>query len=200
MPRRRVTIPASTASASSWLTGRLLIAMPGMADPRFAHTVIYMCAHSGDGAMGLVVNKLSDSIVFKELLEQVGVDDCTIRRDIPVHIGGPVETARGFVLHGGGYSHTGTMAVSDGIGLTASVDILREVATGGGPDNCLLALGYSGWGAGQLEQEIQQNGWLTADADESLVFGADLDEDRWRTAIATLGIDPSMLSSTAGHA
>lgn len=189
-----------TADGTSWLTGQLLIAMPGMADPRFAHTVIYLCAHSEDGAMGLVINKLSDSIVFKELLEQVGVDDCVIQRDIPIHVGGPVETARGFVLHGDDYDHEGTMAVDNGIGLTASIDILRDVAEGKGPKHCLLALGYSGWGAGQLEQEIQQNGWLTANADESLIFGAGLDEDRWRTAIKTLGIDPSMLSSTAGRA
>lgn len=189
-----------TSDGTAWLTGELLIAMPGMADPRFAHTVIYVCAHSEDGAMGLVINKLSDSIVFKELLEQVGVGDCHIQRDLPVHIGGPVETARGFVLHGSDYDHEGTMPVENGIGLTASVDILREVAEGRGPRNCLLALGYSGWGAGQLEQEIQQNGWLTAKADESLIFGAGADEDRWRTAIKTLGIDPSMLSSAAGRA
>lgn len=208
--QRRPTISGSSAKTSfdasgnspdsPWLTGQLLIAMPGMSDPRFAHTVIYMCAHSEDGAMGLVVNKLSDSIAFKELLEQVGVDDCAIQRDLPVHIGGPVETARGFVLHGDDYEHEGTMPVENGIGLTASVDILRDVAEGAGPKHCLLALGYSGWGAGQLEQEIQQNGWLTANADESLIFGAGLDEDRWRSAIKTLGIDPSMLSSTAGRA
>lgn len=195
------SIPGVPAGdGASWLTGQLLIAMPGMADPRFSHTVIYVCAHSEDGAMGLVINKLSDSIVFQELLEQVGVEDCVIQRDLPIHVGGPVETARGFVLHGDDYDHEGTMAVDNGIGLTASIDILRDVAEGKGPKHCLLALGYSGWGAGQLEQEIQQNGWLTANADESLVFGAGLDEDRWRTAIKTLGIDPSMLSSTAGRA
>ncbi|MCY4237939.1 MAG: YqgE/AlgH family protein [Rhodospirillaceae bacterium] len=191
---------ANQAASSVWLTGKLLIAMPRMSDSRFAHTVIYICAHSEDGAMGLIVNKLSDSITFKELLEQVGVDNYDLQRDLPIHVGGPVEKARGFVLHGDDYEHDGTMEVENGIGLTASVDILRDVALGSGPRNCLLALGYSGWGAGQLEQEIQQNGWLTAEADEALIFGAGTDEDRWRTAIQKLGIDPSMLSSTAGQA
>lgn len=181
------------------LTGSLLVAMPGMSDPRFAHSVIYICAHSGDGAMGLIVNRIVESLDFTELLTQVGVDDITVTRDLPIHYGGPVETGRGFVLHSREYRHEGTISVDDHIGLTASVDVLREVARGGGPDKCLLALGYAGWGSGQLEIEMQENGWLHVPADDDLIFSETID-DKWRSAILKIGIDPNMLSSTSGRA
>jgi putative transcriptional regulator len=183
----------------SYLTGQLLIAMPGMSDSRFAQTVIYICAHSEDGAMGLVINKLMDSIDFPELLVQVGVEDEEISHTLPIYCGGPVEPARGFVLHSSDYDHEGTMDVDGQVGMTASVDVLREIARGSGPKECLLALGYSGWGPGQLEAEMQQNGWLHASADESILFSTEIDE-KWQAAIRLIGIDPNMLSTDAGRA
>lgn len=193
-----MTVPPDQAS-DDYLTGQLLVAMPGMPDPRFSHSVIFVCAHSQEGAMGLIVNQLVESLDFAELLNQVGVGDEQIARNLQVHYGGPVETGRGFVLHSSEYRHEGTISVNDTIGLTASVDVLRDVAHGAGPRNCLLALGYAGWGSGQLEQEMQQNGWLTVPADDDLVFGEETD-DKWRRAVAKIGIDPSMLSSSAGRA
>ena len=187
------------SDSETTLTGQLLIAMPGMPDSRFAQTVVYLCAHSDKGAMGLVVNKLLDSIDFAELLDQVGVEHMAPAPELAIYYGGPVEPARGFVLHTMDYEDAGTVGVDSEIGLTASVDVLREIASGAGPRRSLLALGYSGWGPGQLESEIGQNGWLHAPADESILFDVDL-EDRWRVAIERLGFDLSMLSSAAGRA
>jgi len=183
----------------SYLTGQLLIAMPNMRDPRFARTVIYMCAHNGDGAMGLVINRLIGSITFPDLLEQLGIEPANVSEEIRVHFGGPVEQGRGFVLHTADYERDGTLQVTDGVGLTATVDILRDIAKGSGPRQSLLALGYAGWGPGQLDSEIQANGWLNVDADEGLVFGSQLD-NKWERAIGKLGFDLSMLSGDAGHA
>ena len=183
----------------SYLTGRLLIAMPTMLDPRFARTVIYMCAHNDEGAMGLVINRLIGSITFPDLLEQLGIDRSQVSDRIRVHFGGPVESGRGFVLHSGDYTQDGTLQVSSDLALTATVDILRDIADGGGPRLSMLALGYAGWGAGQLDAEIQANGWLHGDPDEALVFDDDLD-GKWERAIGKLGIDISMLSGDAGHA
>ena len=183
----------------SYLTGNLLIAMPNMRDPRFARTVIYMCAHNADGAMGLVVNRLIGSITFPDLLEQLGIDNSGVSEEIRVHFGGPVESGRGFVLHSADYEREGTLQVSQSVGLTATIDILRDMASGSGPRHSLLALGYAGWGPGQLDSEIQANGWLHVEADESLVFGQDLD-GKWEQAISKLGFDLSMLSGDAGHA
>ncbi|MEN8195747.1 MAG: YqgE/AlgH family protein [Pseudomonadota bacterium] len=190
---------SGTGQTRSYFTGQLLVAMPNMPDPRFAKTVIYMCAHSEEGAMGLVVNRLAEELSFPDLLCQVGLEGVEVRRSIEVHFGGPVESGRGFVLHSTDFEQDGTMMVDDGVALTASVDMLKEIAEGGGPGNCLLALGYSGWGPGQLDQEIQGNGWLNVAADADLVFGRDL-ESKWEKAIAKIGVDPSMLSSTAGRA
>lgn len=182
-----------------YLTGRLLIAMPTMLDPRFARTVIYMCAHNDEGAMGLVINRLIGSITFPDLLEQLGIDHSQVSDRIRVHFGGPVESGRGFVLHSGDYTQDGTLQVSSDLALTATVDILRDMADGGGPRLSMLALGYAGWGPGQLDAEIQANGWLHGDADEALVFDDDLD-GKWQRAIGKLGVDISMLSGEAGHA
>lgn len=190
---------ASDTDTAGYLTGQLLIAMPQMQDPRFARTVIYMCAHTADGAMGLVVNKLLDSVSFEELLEQLNIDKPGRAPDIRVHFGGPVETGRGFVLHSADYVQNNTMLVSDNVALTATIDILRDLAAGGGPKRSILALGYAGWGAGQLDAEIQANGWLSAPADDAIVFDADL-EQKWERAIGKLGVDFSMLSGEAGHA
>lgn len=182
-----------------FLSGQLLIAMPGMQDERFAKTVIYMCAHTPEGAMGLVLNQALDSLTFPDLLEQLGIEEEIGATDVRVHVGGPVEAGRGFVLHSADYSQEATLPVDDGIALTATVDILKAIARGRGPRKSLLALGYAGWGPGQLDDEIKANGWLQAPADPELVFDLNLD-NKWERAIGKLGIDPRMLSDEAGHA
>jgi putative transcriptional regulator len=182
-----------------YLTGQLLVAMPQMRDPRFTRTVIYMCAHTPDGAMGLVVNRLVGSITFPDLLAQLGIDNQGRGEEIRVHFGGPVESGRGFVLHSSDYVENGTLVVADNVALTASIDILKDIARGGGPRKSLLALGYAGWGAGQLDTEIQSNGWLMVPSDEGLIFDDKLDE-KWERAIRKLGIDHNHLSFDAGHA
>ena len=205
------------------LAGQILIAMPGMADPRFERSVIVVCAHSGDGAMGLIVNKPLDDISFSGLLEHLKIPVLAEGRDIRVHLGGPVERVRGFVLHskdwrlegaplkaglgGAGRSEAGrprwtnraTLEVPGGFGMTATTDILEAMARGEGPDKALLALGYSGWGPGQLEAEIARNDWLTAPAPEGLIFGGE-DATKWSAALRGMGIDPLSLSATAGRA
>ena len=183
----------------SYLVGQLLVAMPGMQDERFAKTVIYMCAHNAEGAMGLVVNRSLDALSFPDLLEQLEIDTSTTMDDVDVLFGGPVETGRGFVLHSPDYLQEGTMVVADGVALTATVEILRAIASGNGPQRHLLALGYAGWGPGQLDSEIKANGWLNVGADDGLVFDSNLNT-KWNRAMSKLGIDPSMLSESAGHA
>ena len=185
--------------AGPYLEGQLLVAMPTMADPRFAHTVIYMCAHSEDGAMGLVVNKLLESLSFSDLLEQLEIEPAHESKPIPVHFGGPVEAARGFVLHSTDYTHEATMQVDDGFSLTATIDVLKAMAEGRGPRLSMLALGYAGWAPGQLDREIQENGWLTVPADEELVFD-EAQDAKWERAVGRLGIDPGNLSGFAGRA
>jgi putative transcriptional regulator len=187
------------STEAGYLTGQLLVAMPQMRDPRFARSVIYMCAHNADGAMGLVVNRRVGSITFDDLLQQLGLGPNRRNDDIRIHFGGPVEQGRGFVLHSSDYQQSGTMRVDDGVALTATLDILKEIAAGGGPRRSLLALGYAGWGPGQLDAEIQANGWLSVSSDEALVFDADL-EHKWERAIGKIGIDFSQLSGEAGHA
>lgn len=182
-----------------YLAGQLLIAMPGMRDPRFEKTVIYMCAHNADGAMGLVVNRALESLSFPDLLEQLGIETSGAGGKIDIHFGGPVESGRGFVLHSRDYLQDATMVVDHDVALTATVDILKAMAGGKGPMQSLLALGYSGWGPGQLDSEIMGNGWLSVPADNDLVFGAGL-EDKWDRAMGKIGIDPRMLSDEAGHA
>ncbi|MCE3247046.1 MAG: hypothetical protein K0R41_871 [Geminicoccaceae bacterium] len=190
----------SSIPAESSLAGQLLVAMPQMADPRFARSVVYLCAHSVDGAMGLVVNRLIESLSFQNLLEQIGVEqDGSAARDMPVHFGGPVESSRGFVLHSTDYMQDSTLVIEDEIALTATIDVLKAIARGDGPRHRVLALGYAGWAAGQLDAEIQANGWLLVPADLELVFGLDNDT-KWERAIAKIGIDLTLLSSEAGHA
>jgi len=182
-----------------YLTGQLLVAMPQMLDERFAKTVIYICAHTEDGAMGLVVNKILENIDFPDLLEQLDLSPTGGGQDIRVHFGGPVESGRGFVLHSSDYVQDATMVINESVSLTATTDILRDIADGGGPENSLLALGYAGWGPGQLDSEIQANGWLSVPSDQALIFGND-PESIWQGALAKIGIDVSMLSGDAGHA
>ncbi|MGB0671349.1 MAG: YqgE/AlgH family protein [Rhodospirillales bacterium] len=182
-----------------YLTGQLLIAMPGMDDERFAQSVIYICGHNSEGAMGLVVNRVLDSITFPDLLEQLEITPPGIAEPISVHFGGPVEAGRGFVLHTAEYAQETTTMVNSRVALTATVDILRDMARGRGPRQSLLALGYAGWGPGQLDQEIKDNGWLNVQADEDLLFDHDL-ESKWERAITKIGVDPRMLTGVAGHA
>ncbi len=189
----------SNRSSDPYISGQLLIAMPGMRDERFFKTVIYMCAHTEEGAMGLVLNQVMDSLSFPELLEQLGIDEGNAGEAVPIHFGGPVEAGRGFVLHSSEYQQDATLEVEDGVALTATVDILKAIARGYGPLRSLLALGYAGWGPGQLDDEIRANGWLQAPADHELIFGGD-QETKWERSIAKIGIDPRMLSDEAGHA
>ncbi len=192
---------------TEYLDGQILIAMPTMSDPRFEGAVIYVCAHSQEGAMGLVINKPAENIDFAELMSRLNLPagSNTIEFDLAdhervVHFGGPVEPGRGFVLHSGEYnSHENTLAINDDVGLTATLDVLHEIAAGEGPKKSLLALGYAGWSPGQLEDEILQNGWLHCPADETLLFGTGV-EAKYQTALEKLGIDPAFLASDAGHA
>jgi putative transcriptional regulator len=183
------------------LTGKLLIAMPDMGDPRFHGSVVYLCAHSADGAMGLIVNKPMPDVSFGEMLDQLEIDRGPDTPDIAICYGGPVEMRRGFVLHSAEYrgNQQEGVRVDDRFAMTATLDVLEDLARGIGPAEALLTLGYAGWGPGQLEDEIQQNGWLTTDAAPALVFAQRM-EGKWEAALATLGVSPLTLSSEAGRA
>ena len=182
------------------LAGQLLVAMPHMQDPRFARSVVYLCAHSEEaGAMGLVVNKPLGSLTMGELFQQLEIEPGRVGRSRPVHFGGPVEAGRGFVLHTADYREEASLVVADNIALTATLEILRAIGKGEGPKKSILALGYAGWGPGQLDAEIQANGWLSVGADAELVFDAETDS-KWQRALAKLGVDMTMLSADAGHA
>lgn len=184
---------------SGYLTGHFLVAMPTMEDPRFQRSVIYLCVHNAEGAMGLVVNRLVESLTFDELLDQLGIGPSSGAEEIHIHFGGPVESGRGFVLHSADYSREGTVLMENDIGLTATVDILRDMAAGAGPRDTLLALGYAGWGPGQLDAEIQENAWLTVPGAPDLLFDKQIDM-KWDRAVARLGFDPNLLSSDSGRA
>ncbi len=182
------------------LTGKILIAMPDMGDPRFERSVIFMCAHSDEASMGLIVNKPTGDLRFRDLLKQLELEPASKETEIGVHMGGPVDFGRGFVLHSRDYeSEDNTLRVSQSFGMTATLDILEDIAQGIGPQQCILAMGYAGWGPGQLEEEIQRNGWLIGDASLDLVFGED-DGQKWTKALADLGIDPLLLSPGGGSA
>ncbi len=185
-------------SAAS-LAGQLLIATPAMEDPRFAQTVIFLCEHSEKGAMGLVINRPLESPSFADLLRQLNIDPVPPARSIRLCSGGPVDMARGFVLHSADWTGEGSLPLAGGLALTASLDVLRAIAGGGGPKQGILALGYAGWGPGQLDGELQQNAWLAAPADPTLLFD-EADDTKWRRAFAALHIDPLLLSNAVGHA
>jgi len=189
----------TAAKGGDYLTGHLLIAMPGMDDPRFAQSVVCLCSHSAEGAMGLMVNRPIDGLPFDKLLNQLGLKPVPSQRQIRLVSGGPVEAGRGFVLHTDDWSAEGSVAFGAGLALTASVDILSAIAGGGGPRQGLLALGYAGWAAGQLEEEIQRNSWLSVPADEALLFHENANT-AWQAALAKLKVNPAWLSSAAGHA
>jgi putative transcriptional regulator len=203
----RKAMQSGTAPARGYLDGQMLIAMPAMNDERFTRAVIYVCAHSTEGAMGIIVNHPAQNIKFPDLLVQLEVIPAAERiqlpdraEDVKVLKGGPVETGRGFVLHSADFFiENSTLPIDEGICLTATLDILKAIARGNGPASAILALGYAGWAPGQLEQEIQQNGWLHCAADPELIFGQDTDT-KYEKALRKIGIDPGMLSSEAGHA
>lgn len=188
-------------SAMFELAGKILIAMPGLGDHRFAQSVILICAHGPDSAMGLIVNKPSTELGFPGLLGHLGINSGPQSREIRVHFGGPVERGRGFVLHSAEWqgAEPAGMDVPGGYRVTATLDILEALARGDGPEQALLALGYAGWGPGQLEDEIRRSDWLVADAPEELIFHAAAPQ-KWRLALQGLGVDPVMLSPTAGRA
>ena len=205
--RRKAAGGGDDLAGRGYLDGQILIAMPVMDDPRFERSVIYLCAHSSEGAMGIIVNRPAGSIDFPGLLVQLDI----IKKDDQIKLpenaesmkvlkGGPVETGRGFVLHSSDFFiEDATLRIDDGICLTATVDILKAIARGAGPKHAILALGYAGWAAGQLENEIQHNGWLHCAADPDLIFGGDV-EEKYLRALAKIGINPGMLSTDAGHA
>lgn len=183
------------------LTGRILIAMPAMEDPRFAGSVVLVCAHGPEGAMGLIVNKVIDDITLGELFSQLEIEVGDATPKLPICYGGPVEMQRGFVLHTPDYSPGGEegLEIDARFAMTATRDVLEDIARGTGPDRALLALGYAGWGPGQLEAEIAENGWLTSGATPDLIFGTEM-EGKWSAALDAMGISPLSLSSVAGHA
>jgi putative transcriptional regulator len=193
--------------ARGYLDGQMLIAMPTMGDERFSRAVIYVCAHSTEGAMGIIVNQPAANIDFPELLVQLEVIPAGERIELPttagtvkVLKGGPVEAGRGFVLHSADFFiENSTLPIDEGICLTATLDILKAIANGKGPVSAILALGYAGWAPGQLENEIQQNGWLHCAADKELIFGTDTD-GKYEKALRKIGIDLGQLSSESGHA
>jgi putative transcriptional regulator len=192
--------PVAGEGALKSLAGQLLVAMPQMLDPRFARSVIYLCAHSEDGgAMGLVINKLLGTLTMGELLKQLDMSPSPGVSSNPVHFGGPVEGGRGFVLHTSDYNEEATLVVDGNIAVTATIEILRAIGKGKGPRRSLFALGYAGWAPGQLDAEIQANGWLSVVADDEIIFDAD-QEGKWRRALVKLGVDLTMLSTDVGHA
>jgi putative transcriptional regulator len=203
----RVAQKTQKTSGRGYLDGQMLIAMPAMRDERFLRSVIYVCAHSSEGAMGIVVNQPAANINFSDLLVQLEVIPAADLIQLPpqagmvkVLKGGPVETGRGFVLHSADFFiENSTLPIDEGICLTATLDILKAIARGKGPESAVLALGYAGWAAGQLENEIQENGWLHCAADPELIFGPDT-EGKYGKALRKIGIDPGMLSSESGHA
>ena len=205
--RREASRSAVETEDHRYLDGQLLIAMPVMGDPRFERSVIYLCAHSAEGAMGIIVNRPAGSIDFPGLLVQLDIIKKSDQIKLPENAetlkvlkGGPVETGRGFVLHSSDFFiQDATLRIDDEICLTATVDILKAIARGSGPKHAILALGYAGWAAGQLESEIQGNGWLHCDADPDLIFGGAV-EEKYDRALRKIGIDPGMLSNDAGHA
>lgn len=196
--RPAMTIKDMTAPTN--LTGHMLIAMPSMGDPRFEHSVIFICDHSDDGAMGLIINKSSDELDMPTLLSQLSIDVKDDLKQRQVHFGGPVEMGRGFVLHSPDYkSLVTTLEVRDDIHMTATQDILEDLGKGAGPEKWMMALGYAGWGAGQLEGEIAQNGWLVCDASPEIVFDLP-DVAKWEAALESLGVGALALSAEGGRA
>lgn len=186
-------------SESSYLTGQLLLAMPGMLDGRFSKSVIYMCIHNEEGAMGLVVNRELKSITFPNLLNQLGIEPLNPEPQAKIHFGGPIDSEHGFVLHSADYTQDASVIVNDSVALTTTINIIQAIAVGKGPNQWLFTLGCSGWGPGQLDSEIKENAWLHVTSDDDLIFGSELAR-KWDLGMSKIGIDPRMLSDDAGHA
>lgn len=200
LPRRTYLQDMEKPHTDLDLTGKLLIAMPSMGDPRFERSVVLICAHSPEGAMGLIVNKPTGEVALSDMLDQLSIDHGPQSREMGVSFGGPVEPGRGFVLHSLDYvSFVNTLKVEGGFGMTATLDILEELARGKGPERALVVIGYAGWGPGQLEAELAENAWLTCDANMELVFDLP-DRGKWDGALKSLGVNALLLSSDAGHA
>ena len=194
-----VMIEDSPTEAAEYLDGQILIAMPGMSDPRFSQALVYLCAHSDDGAMGLIVNKATEDLVWQDLFEKLEVTVDTTGAPRPVYYGGPVEMGRGFVLHSADYhAEDATLRIDSGTSMTATLDILQALGARQGPERAMVALGYAGWAPGQLETELQANGWLLCPPDDDLLFGSD-DDGKWARALAKIGVNPGMLGA-GGHA
>lgn len=182
-----------------YLEGQLLIATPVITGSCFYRAVIYVCVHNEDGAMGIVINHLIQNVTIRDILKQLSIEPIKLTHDIPVHFGGPVDPARGFVLHTDDYSRSETVLMGESIALTSNIEVLRDIALGQGPAESLLALGYAGWAPGQLEEEIEANSWITVPATKELVFDTG-NPDKWTKAAASVGIDLLKLSTTVGHA
>lgn len=195
MTEREISAPGE----SGWLTGQLLLAMPTLRDARFAQSVIFICAHNEDGAMGLILNRLLRKPKFEDLMQQLGVEPHPPQRILPISLGGPVDEHRGFVLHSPDWQGNGSLNIDGSHVLSANLEILQAVAAGEGPTHARLLLGYAGWGRGQLEEEIQHNSWLTAPPDDEILYGTAY-QSKWQRAFANLKIDPSRLSGDAGRA
>lgn len=180
-------------------TGKVILSMPQISDNRFDHSVIYICSHREQGTMGIILNKIFDSVTFPEILSQFSISSDPYFECVPVHFGGPVETGRGFVLHSNDYQNEGTLKVDDNIYLTATLDILKAISESNGPSKYMMALGYAGWGPGQLEVEIQENSWLVAPGKSKYIFDKNL-HSKWENALKDMGIDHDKLSSDSGHA
>lgn len=184
---------------SKYLTGKILIAMPSLPDPRFSKAIVLICGHDDNGAMGLIINRPLLSLTFNELLQNLKIESHSDYNFLKLYFGGPVEMGRGFVLHSPDYRHESTLSISPLVQLTATSDILRAIVNGEGPRKALLSLGYSGWGSGQLEKEIVANGWLVSDLDDSILFDVDVDQ-RWGKSLINCGIRPEALSLEGGSA
>jgi putative transcriptional regulator len=194
-------LPDTRGTMTLNLTGQLLLSTPAIGDPRFARSVIYLCEHSADGAFGLVVNRPVPFLRLRAVLDQLGIATAAGVPDVPVMGGGPVETQRGFVLHRDDWpDQPADRPLPGGLALSSSTEILAAIARGQGPSDWLLALGYAGWGPGQLEAELIQNAWLTRPADAALIFNPERGEGQWLRALREMGIDPVGLSATAGRA
>lgn len=191
--------PEQKLELSGYITGQFLLAMPHIQDPRFEKAVIYMCGHDVNGAMGLIINKYLGDFTLQGLLAYLNLPKNTTKQDLPIYFGGPVETGRGFVLHSDDFSHPSTVPLKDHISLTATIDILQAIAEGNGPQDCLLAMGYVGWEAGQLDTELHSNHWLQMDADLAVLFHMPT-EKKWEIALKNLGITPEALSEDCGRA
>lgn len=189
----------SLLAGDSPFRNQLLIAMPGLQTDAFTKSVVYICAHSQAGAMGIVINQQLPSVAFKDLLSQLDLPLSGVRVDPIVHFGGPIETGRGFVLHSTDFMREDTVRINENIGITGTVDILRAIAEGTGPHKSIFALGYAGWGPGQLEAEVQSSVWLTMPADDDILFGADVSH-KWERAMTKIGVNTLNLSSETGHA